>query len=46
MYGNTHIWEMWDLGYYVHMSWHEHVQLRMQIYDEMANRGAMGATHI
>ena len=23
-----------------------HVQLCMQIYDEMANRGAMGATHI
>ena len=30
--GNTHIWEMWDLGCYVHMSWHEHVQWGPHIY--------------
>ena len=25
--GETHTWEMWDVGCWVRMSWHEHVQM-------------------
>ena len=25
--GDTHVWEMWDVGCSVRISWHEHVQM-------------------